>query len=147
MRARGFTLLEVLIAATIFFAAIVALSEAYRVSVEAQRRAEATIRMLTPVPRLMSRVENLLRENPVPLLEEEGLMFGVTYRIVARAEESFAPPARIDPDSDAYSSYEPRFSVYDVSLTLGFGGRKKTLNYRELAWSPLVTKTGSAASL
>lgn len=142
----GFTLIEVLIAATIFFASIVVISESYRLSVESYRRSAAIVRMLTPMPMLVSRVENLLRENPAPQLQEEGLILGVSYRWVANVAESFSPPDRIDPDTDEFRSYRQRFNLYDVSITLRVGDQEKKFSYRELAWLPLSADNDPAAS-
>jgi hypothetical protein len=143
---RGFTLLEVLIAASIFFASIVVIAESYRATLAAHKRSEAIVRMLTPVPLLMSRVENLLRENPSDTLEEEGTLLGVGYRLKATVVRNVAPLQRIDLDTDEFRSYEPRSKLYEVTMSLSAGGQRKTLSYRELAWSPLRTQSTPAAT-
>jgi hypothetical protein len=143
---RGFTLLEVLIAASIFFASIVVIAESYRATLAAHKRSEAIVRMLTPVPLLMSRVENLLRENPKDLIEEEGTLLGVGYRLRASVLRAAAPLERLDLDTDEFRTYEPRFKVYEVSISLAFGSQKKTFSYRELAWVPLVARSAPAAT-
>lgn len=138
---RGFTLLEVLIASSIFFAAIIVIAESYRVMVEAQRRAEATVRMVTPLPLLMSRVENLLRENAGDRLDETGFMLGVAYSLRGEVIRDVAPLQRMEPDTGVFQNYEPRFRLYEITIELKFGGLKKRFSYQELAWSPLRAQT------
>ena len=145
-RSRGFTLLEVLIAASIFFASIVVIAESYRATVAAHKRSEAVVRMVTPVPLLVSRVENLLRENPTDTLEEEGILLGVAYRVKATVVRDVAPLEGIDVDTGEFRSYEPRFKLYEVTIALSAGGQRKNFSYRELAWTPLRAKTSSAAT-
>jgi hypothetical protein len=145
-RSGGFTLLEVLIAASIFFASIVVIAESYRVTLAAHKRSEAVVRMVTPVPLLMSRVENLLRENPQDLIEEEGTLLGVGYRLRASGLRTATPLERLDLDTDEFRTYEPRFKLYEVSISLAFDGQQKTFSYRELAWLPLVAQPAPAAT-
>ena len=63
-RQRGFTLLEVLIAATILFAVLAAATETYRNALLASSRAQGLVSMLTPLPLITSAIRNQLRSNP-----------------------------------------------------------------------------------
>ena len=49
-RGAGFTLVEVLIAATILFATLAIVTESYRASLMASEKAPRTAKMLTPMP-------------------------------------------------------------------------------------------------
>ncbi len=59
-RQHGFTLIEVLIAATILFAAVTVISETYRASLLASRRAENVAAMLGPLPLIVAAVRERL---------------------------------------------------------------------------------------
>jgi prepilin-type N-terminal cleavage/methylation domain-containing protein len=133
-RQRGFTLVEVLIAATILFAVMTAATEAYRGALESSRRAEATVRVLTPLPLVTAAVRDALRSNPRERLEGEGELLGVPYRFAARTLRYGAPPTRFDPTQEDFRVYEPRFRLYDVQLEMGRGTGRRTFAYQELAW-------------
>lgn len=131
----GFTLVEALIAATIFFASIVVVSEAYRANITASRKAEMTARVLAPLPILMSQIQDRLRDAPEEDLSLKGSLFGVAYDAHTRINRRAAPPARIDLDSGVNVKFRPRFVVYDVNLSLAIAGHRQTITYEELAWS------------
>lgn len=138
MRARlascGFTLIEVLIAATILFAALTVIAEAYRANMQATRRAETIVRMLTPLPMIVGKIQATLRESPLERAEGEGELLGVRYQFSA-ATVRFEPPApRFDPDQSDFTSYPPRYRLYDVRLELGFASQRREFLYQELAW-------------
>lgn len=133
----GFTLVEALIAATIFFASIAIVAEAYRVSLAASRKAESTATLLAPLPLLVSQVADRLRENPTgDRLDERGVVLGVEYAIVARARPAAAPLERFDLDSGARVRYTPRFKLFDVEIRLSVSGAQRVFSYRELTWLP-----------
>ena len=85
-RARGFTLIEVLIAATILFAALTVISESYRTSMQSARRAETVVRMLTPLPMIVSNIQAALRADPLERAAGEGEMLGVRYQFKAATQ-------------------------------------------------------------
>ncbi len=133
-RQRGFTLVEVLIAATILFVVMTAATEAYRGALESSRRAEATVRVLTPLPMVTAAVRDALRADPRERVEGEGELLGVPWRFTAQTARYAAPPARFDPAQEDFRVYEPRFRLYDVQLEMGSGTGRRTFTYQELAW-------------
>jgi len=136
-RAAGFTLIEVLIAATILFAVLAVAAESYRSSLLASRKAEGLVAMLTPLPLITSSIRNTLRESPVPTARGEAELLGVRYRWEAQTVRYGAPPPRFDPDAADFAEYPPRFRLYDVRLTLERGLQQREYLYQELAWEPM----------
>ena len=136
-RQRGFTLIEVLIAATILFVAIAVISETYRASMQASRRAESVTAMLAPLPLIVSAIRSTLRDDPAERREGESELLGVRYRFEASTARFEAPPRRFDPDTAEFRDYPPRFRLYDVRLVLSHAGHERTYLYQELAWLPL----------
>jgi prepilin-type N-terminal cleavage/methylation domain-containing protein len=136
-RQRGFTLLEVLIAATILFTALAVATETYRSNLLASSRAEALVTMLTPLPMITSSIRSQLRSNPVEKLDGGSELLGVRYEWEANTARYGAPPRRFDPDATDFITYRPRFRLYDVRLTLHRGQQKRVFLYQELAWEPL----------
>jgi Tfp pilus assembly protein PilV len=133
----GFTLIEVLIAATILFTALVVASASYRTALLASSRAETVVSMLTPLPLITSAIRNQLRSNPVDSQRGEAELLGVAYAWQATTSRYGSPPARFDPDEIEFREYRPRFRLYDIELTLRLRGQERRYLYQEVAWEPM----------
>lgn len=136
-RERGFTLLEVLIAATILFTVLAVATETYRNSLLASSRAEGIVALLTPLPLITSSIRSQLRSNPVEALTGGSEVLGVDYRWEAATVRYGSPPRRFDADATDFIDYPPRFRLYDVKLTLQRGSQERTFLYQEVAWEPM----------
>jgi prepilin-type N-terminal cleavage/methylation domain-containing protein len=136
-RQRGFTLVEVLIAATILFTVIAVAAESYRAALLSSRRAEAVVAMLAPLPLVTAAVRSALRDDPAERREGAAEILGVQYRFEATTARFAPPPARLDPDTGEYRQYAPRFRLYDVRITLQYRGQSRDYVYQELAWLPI----------
>ncbi len=139
---RGFTLIEVLIAAVIMFTVLATATLSLRAAMHASERASRTTELLAPLPWITPTIRERLREHSGAKLATErsgeGVMFGVAYRFRALLVRSAAPPPRFDPDVVDFIEYAPRFGLYDVELELEREGEKSRFIYQELAWQPLA---------
>jgi len=139
---RGFTLIEVLIAAVIMFTVLATATVSLRAAMHASERASRTTELLAPLPWITPTIRERLREHSGDNLATEhsgeGVVFGVEYRFHALLVRSAAPPPRFDPDVIDFIEYAPRFGLYDVELELEREGEKSRFVYQELAWSPLA---------
>ncbi len=139
---RGFTLIEVLIAAVIMFTVLATATVSLRGAMHASERASRTTELLAPLPWITPTIRERLREIPGDSLATErsgeGVMFGVAYRFRALLVRSAAPPSRFDVDAAEFIEYAPRFGLYDVELELEREGEKSRFVYQELAWQPLA---------
>jgi prepilin-type N-terminal cleavage/methylation domain-containing protein len=139
---RGFTLIEVLIAAVIMFTVLATATLSLRTALHASERASRTTELLAPLPWITPTIRDSLREISSSELpsdhDGEGLLFGVRYRYHATLVRSGAPPARFDVDAAEFVEYAPRFGLYDVELELEREGETTRFIYQELAWQPLV---------
>ncbi len=136
-RQSGFTLLEVLIAATLMFVVIAVAAETYRSALLASRRAENVVGMLAPLPLIVAAVRSALRDEPAERKDGASELMGVSYRYEATTVRFGAPPRRFDPDVGGLTAYAPRFRLYDVRLTLRYQGQERVYLYQELAWLPI----------
>ncbi len=137
----GMTLVEVLIAATILFATITIVSDAYRGSLAADLRARRVAELLAPTPLIVARVQSDIRLKPQPVVEGRGVIAGVNFAYRASSREPVPPPPRFDAEFAEFVVYEPRFRLYDVRLTLTSGSISREFTYRELAWDAATPKT------
>jgi prepilin-type N-terminal cleavage/methylation domain-containing protein len=136
-RQRGFTLLEVLIAATILFTVMAVATETYRNSLLASGRAQGLVTMLTPLPLITSAIRNQLRSNPVEKLSGSSELLGVGYEWEAITVRYGSPPYRFDPDATDFVSYPKRFRLYDITLKLRGAKQERVFLYQEIAWEPM----------
>lgn len=134
---RGFTLVEVLIAAVIMFTVLATATASLRAAMHASERASRATELLAPLPFITPTIREILRDNPVPERSGEGVMFGVEYRFHATMIRFGAPPAQFDPDVTDFVEYAPRFGLYDVELELELEGEKSRFLYQELTWQAL----------
>ena len=134
---RGFTLVEVLIAAVIMFTVLATATVSLRGAMYASERASRTTELLAPLPFITPTIREILRDNPAPERSGEGVMFGVEYRFSANLIRIGAPPPRFDPDAADFMEYAPRFGLYDVELELEREGEKIRYLYQELTWQAL----------
>ena len=135
---RGFTLIEVLIAAVIMFTVLAVATMSLRSALHASERATRTTELLAPLSWITPTIRDNLRANPAPERSGEGIMFGVSYRFRATTVRFGAPPRRFDPDAADFLDYQPRFRLYDVELELERDGETESFIYQELAWQPLA---------
>jgi hypothetical protein len=64
-------------------------------------------------------------------------MMGVAYTWHAKTVKYESPPSRFDPDKADFTSYPPRFRLYDIELELQLRGQKRVYLYQEVAWEPV----------
>jgi len=138
---RGFTLIEVLIAAVIMFTVLATATVSLRAAMHASERASRKTELLAPLSWITPTIRERLREYPGDKLATEhsgeGVVFGVEYRFHASLVRSAAPPPRFDPDVVDFVEYAPRFGLYDVELELEREGEMSRFVYQELAWQAL----------
>jgi prepilin-type N-terminal cleavage/methylation domain-containing protein len=134
---RGFTLIEVLVAAVIMFTVLATATASLRAAMHASERASITTELLAPLPFITPTIREALRNNPEPERSGAGAMFGVEYRYHARMIRLGSPPRQFDPDVADFVDYAPRFGLYDVELELELDGEKKSFLYQELTWQAL----------
>lgn len=134
MKRSGFTLVEVLIAATILFASLAVVSESYRASLLASDKASRVAESLTPLPLILGHIQSRLLENPIDSVSGRGEVLGVSYEFEARTAKFGAPPRRVEPETGELRSYQPRFRLYNVELSLKAGTQRRQFEYQELSW-------------
>uniref|UniRef100_A0A486XW23 Prepilin-type N-terminal cleavage/methylation domain-containing protein n=1 Tax=Rheinheimera sp. BAL341 TaxID=1708203 RepID=A0A486XW23_9GAMM len=134
----GFTLLEILIAMTILFAAITSGLYAFQNALDATKKSSDILKLLSPVAILQRDIKEQLFANKYT---GKGRFDDIAYSWEATLSQAVAPAQQIDADSGVLMVYHPRFSLFNVSLTLEYQGNQRNLNYQELTWLPLAQGT------
>jgi len=139
-RTAGFTLLEVLIAGAIFFAAIAVVAQAYLTVLNSNARANAVAELMGPAILLREVIKTEIGGRADDEISGSGRFEKIEYRYTANLRAATAPPPAFDEETSLVREYEPRFRLYDVTLTLSIGRHQQTLIYQELSWLPLVAR-------
>lgn len=132
---KGFTLVEVLIALVIILTVIATSTMVYTNAQRSSMHAENITRILASLPVVLDTVRSQIRKNPTNKISGDGALMGVTYQWEANVIESKPPPPQLIVENDEVVAFSPRFSLYQVTLSLSFGGRLQQYQYEELAWA------------
>jgi type II secretory pathway pseudopilin PulG len=137
---KGFTLLEILIAMTIFFAAATSGLLAYQNAMSSSQKAEQVIRLLTYLESVQQQITLQLQQQNTQLFPQqgEGVFLDVNYSWQATLLQSGAPPADYDAETGEVLSYKPRFSLVHIELLLQSGSTQRVFHYQELLWLPVA---------
>jgi Tfp pilus assembly protein PilE len=139
-RIRGFTLLEVLIAGAIFFGAVAVVSQAYLTVLSSSTRATAVAELMGPTILLREVIKSEISGKSDDEIQGAGTFENIDYRFTAKLRAAAAPPPAFDEETSLVREYEPRFRLYDVTLTVVLGRTQQTVIYQELSWLPLVAR-------
>jgi hypothetical protein len=101
------------------------------------RRADETVRLLAPLPFLIETIGEQIREKPDASVSGAGRLLSIDYQFEATSILFEPPLPRFNPETAEKEIFEPRYRLYDVSLTLRSSAVQRTFNYREIAWQPL----------
>lgn len=134
---KGFTLLEVLVAAMILFLVIAMLAQIFATSTKASKAAERTVKVTSSMPLFVQAIrEHLSSETPALGAKKTGRgeLLQLRYEWNAEVIEFKAPPDRLDVDLGSMTSYEPKFALWKVDLIIGQGEYERIVSYNEFTW-------------
>ncbi|WP_306520507.1 PilW family protein [Rheinheimera sp.] len=134
-RQTGFTLVEILIAATILFIVVGLVAEVYRAAnlsgSKASRGADVTL--VTPL--LMDTIQARLREakSDEPQ-QQQGVLLGFRFEWQAKVIQKGGSAPRFSPENEAPASGPDRFYLWQVDLRLDAGNYQRSFQFTELSW-------------
>ncbi|MFC4656856.1 PilW family protein [Rheinheimera marina] len=132
---KGFTLIEVLIAATILFMVIAAVSQVYRAASVSSEKASAAVDASALVDLLTETVSFRLRTADVnKVLEQEGVLNGYRFSWRASVSKRAAPAPRYELESDSFIRQNERFYLWQVELTLIKNEKQQRYQFNALSW-------------
>lgn len=135
---RGLTLVEVLVAAVILFAALSLSALTIQSLRQSSAQAEKVIKTLQPARMIALSIQQQIRNRPEDTLSGAGELGEVSYSWQARVVSKGSAPERFDLDGGSVKVPPERFWLYQVELELNYAGRTEQLQFKELAWLPLV---------
>lgn len=127
---KGFTLLEVLVASVILFAAVALVSVIYSNVVSTSLKAERAIKITSTMPILVESVANKLQLNTGKTTEKgEGEIDDVTFNWQANKEQS--SPMLVNDIDEIISQHN--ISLWSITLNIQYKNIIRTYNYREFS--------------
>lgn len=136
-QSKGFTLVEVLIAAVILFAALSLSALTLQTLRQSSAKAEKVIKTLQPARMIALSIQQQIRSQPQDEMSGTGALGEVLYEWQAKVIKTGSAPAQLDIDSSTLVVPPERFRLYQVDLQLSLDGRTEYLQFKELAWLPL----------
>ncbi|GIU49880.1 hypothetical protein TUM4438_34440 [Shewanella sairae] len=134
-RQTGFTLIEVLIAATILFAVIGVVSQTYRGATISSAKATRSAELLGITPLLLDTIRFRLKMEPkLRAVEDEGVLNEFVFNWRAQVTQNGAPPSRLSPEDGGMVSFDNKFYLWDVELTISKDDYSQTFQFQELTW-------------
>lgn len=130
----GFTLVEILIASTILFMTVATATVTYRTLIMSNTRAEQVIATQSVFPLVQTSITQSLRDSFGRQQQGQGELNGWSYRWQASQQSKNPPAARFDPDLGVFTEYQPRYRLFEVSVSLSKNDYTREFKFTELAW-------------
>jgi type II secretory pathway pseudopilin PulG len=135
IKSRGFTLIEVLIAAVILFSSISIVSQAFRGSLISSIKAKRSVQVAAIVPLLLSTIEYRLQTQSLnKVVFQEGVIDEAKFTWTASVIKKDGPPARLSPEDGEVIIFEDKFYLWQVNLIIQQQETKNEYSYKQITW-------------
>ncbi|WP_411369087.1 type II secretion system protein [Pseudidiomarina salilacus] len=129
----GFTLIEILVAMTILFAAVITGMMAFQNNMQNSVKAAEVMHVLSQVDAARSNIRFALQHDQQTRGQD---LYTQDVKIDWQAQEvAYVPPAPFfDEDNGGFNQFAPRFHLYAITLTMQYGTTTRVFDYEELVW-------------
>lgn len=129
---KGFSLIEVLVAATIMFSVLVSAYLAFQSSIIASAKAQSRIELLAEIPRIRSNITEALRVQG--LLQGRGAL-GQSIYVWEAAPKSQGVALDMSAQSSSGSDFvEREFYLWNVTVNVELDGQSREFTFTEFTW-------------
>ncbi|AQP99418.1 hypothetical protein B0W48_06140 [Pseudoalteromonas aliena] len=131
---KGFTLIEVLIAAIILFSALALISDIFKSAMLSSNKTIVNARYYQVTPSAITAIKTNLRKSVkaqnIPAIDGEVLLFDINYQWQANRIIFNGQPV------DTFDEFEQRdrFSIYEVDVTALFDNRERHFSFEVATW-------------
>jgi|TARA_Y100001937_G_scaffold112376_1_gene159914 prepilin-type N-terminal cleavage/methylation domain-containing protein len=137
-KAAGFTLIEVLIAATILFTVVAAVSQVYQGATKASMSASRSVEVSALVPLLADTISFHLRQADVSRpISQQGILNDYQFSWTASVIRRGSPPAKFEFETDSYTTFDEKFYLWQVELQLTKDSYSQQFEFTTLSWKGL----------
>jgi prepilin-type N-terminal cleavage/methylation domain-containing protein len=135
-KAKGFTLIEVMIAGVILFIALTSMTMVYRTAVISSIKASSNVNFSSNVGLIMNTIQGHIRNGQ--LSDEtsgEGAVDGASYTWSTRLIENKGAAKRFDVDEGMWVDQPKKFYLWHVELVVEQENRTRVYHFKELSWT------------
>jgi prepilin-type N-terminal cleavage/methylation domain-containing protein len=135
---RGFTLIEVMVAAVILFSVIATVSMIYRGAFLSSEKANNHINISAVLPSVLTNIRQNIRlkgNSSAEILNNRASAWDVKYQWQAQLIKKASAPAKLDPDSGAMITPPEKYKLWQVELIMKRNGVTKQYQFNELSWT------------
>lgn len=137
-KAAGFTLIEVLIAATILFTVVAAVSQVYQGATKASMSASRSVEVSALVPLLADTISFHLRQADVTQqVSQQGILNDYRFSWTASVVRKGAPPPRFELETDSFTTFDEKFYLWQVELEIEKDSYTQKYQFTTLSWKGL----------
>lgn len=132
---KGFTLIEVLVATIILFLFITMAAQIFRQSADASLKAERAVKVAALVPLVVENIRNQVEQaKSLGTLRGEGQLKEVRYQWKASLAQRKPPIEGFDNLRLEFRTFEDKYNLWNVDLTVSIGSYQRHWVYEELTW-------------
>lgn len=134
--ARGFTLLEILVATVILFSAIAVVSLVYRGAMLSSNKAKSHILLDSKVPVILTLIQEKIRNSSSGEEQLSGMnkAWGVSYQWQATVESHRPPQPVFSPELGTFEQFSAKYKLWQVNVEVQYEQLVKEFSYKELSW-------------
>ncbi|KKO46973.1 hypothetical protein WG68_03300 [Arsukibacterium ikkense] len=136
--ARGFTLIEVLIAAMILFTVVATVSQVYQAAATSSIKASRSVELSGLVPLLADTIQfNLQQADTAQTVTQQGIINDYQFSWTATVTNKAPPPPRYEFESERFVTQDDKFYLWQVQLELLKGDYQQQYEFTALSWQGL----------
>nr|WP_206484699.1 prepilin-type N-terminal cleavage/methylation domain-containing protein [Thalassotalea sp. G2M2-11] len=135
---KGFTLIEVLVAAMILFSSLAIISVIYRSALIASDKAEKHVNIANIVPNILTNVQLDIRSQANQdnkFISGKGADWGAEYSWSANLIDYKSPLPVYDIDTGNFTEKAKKYKYWQVSLIVFIGKTQQQFSYNEVSWN------------
>lgn len=137
-RRKGFTLVEVLVAAVILFASVATVSLVYRGAFSSSQKADQYMKITGVLPSVLANIRDGLRaQGDVRQTQVKATdsAWDVTFSWQANLIEQKGAPQKMDVDTGDYIVPPLKYKLWSVDLTMRYKSTTKQYQFHEVSWT------------
>ncbi|MEH8021209.1 PilW family protein [Rheinheimera metallidurans] len=136
--AKGFTLIEVLIAATILFTVVASVSQIYQGAAQSSIKASRSVELSALVPLLVDTISFNLRQADVSqTITQQGVLNSYQFSWSAAVIKKAPPPPQFQLETDSFVTLDNKFYLWQVQLTINKEEYSQQFEFTSLSWKGL----------
>ena len=135
VKARGFTLIEVLVASIILFIFVAMAAQIFRQSAVSSLKAERAVKVAAVVPLVVENIRGKIMDaKDLSVVKGQGQLQEVSYIWRADLAQRLPPIEGFDPRTEEFRTFDDKYNLWNVDITIVIDSYERHWVYEELTW-------------